>query len=217
MPNKPDRTAVSTIAKSAVVPTVEASGFEHPVHIGPGCLVRAEKVGRYTFVNANTIIFDSVEIGRFCTFARNCHVAGVEHPFHYLSSSFYRISENWFPDDPAHKAAKRIPNVPLKGRGRGMKTIIGNDVWFGANSLVLKGVKIGDGAVIGAGAVVTRDVPPYAIVGGNPAKVIKMRFDQDVIDSLLRLKWWDLEMSVIETLPMDDIHKCIEIMDARGA
>lgn len=89
----------STIAKSAIVTHRDDDLFEHPVHIGPGCAVRAEKVGMYTFINANTIIFDGTEIGRFCTFARGCHVSGVEHPFHYLSSSFYRISNNWFPDD----------------------------------------------------------------------------------------------------------------------
>lgn len=81
-----------------------------------------------------------------------------------------------------------------------MKTIIGNDVWLGANSLVLKGVKIGDGAVIGAGAVVTKDVPPYAIVGGNPAKVIKMRFDDETIGKLMQLQWWNLDLSIIENL-----------------
>ncbi|EHK6278504.1 CatB-related O-acetyltransferase [Escherichia coli] len=206
--------SVSTIAKSAIVPHVDAPEFEHPVHIGPGCAVRAEKVGRYTFVNASTIIFDGVHIGRFCTFARGCHVAGVEHPFHYLSSSFYRISNNWFPDDPVHKATNKIRNTPAPGRNRDMKTIIGNDVWLGANSLVLKGVKIGDGAVIGAGAVVTKDVPPYAIVGGNPAKVIKMRFDDETIGKLMQLQWWNLDLSIIENLPMDDIEECIRMMEA---
>lgn len=95
-----------------------------------------------------------------------------------------------------------------------MKTIIGNDVWLGANSLVLKGVKIGDGAVIGAGAVVTKDVPPYAIVGGNPAKVIKMRFDDETIGKLMQLQWWNLDLSIIENLPMDDIEECIRMMEA---
>ncbi len=212
MSTKPDK-AVSTIAKSAIVPHVDSDDFEHPVHIGPGCAVRAEKVGRYTFINASTIIFDMVEIGRFCTFARGCHIAGVEHPFHYLSSSFYRISNNWFPDDPIHKATVKIRNKPSPERKRQTKTIIGNDVWFGANSLVLKGVNIGDGAVVGAGAVVTKDIPPYAIVGGNPAKIIKMRFDEETVKKLMQLKWWEQDLSIIETLPMDDIDECINILE----
>ena len=69
--------------------------------------------------------------------------------------------------------------------------IIGNDVWIGANAIILQGVTIGDGAIIAAGAVVTKDVPPYAIVGGVPAKVIKYRFSDDVILKLLEIKWWD--------------------------
>lgn len=209
---KPDKT-VSTIAKSAIVPFVDNFDFEHPVHIGPGCAVRSKKIGKYTFINADTLIFDMVEIGRFCTFARGCHIAGVEHPFHYLSTSFYRISNNWFPDDPAHKETLKIRNQPSPGRKREMKTLIGNDVWFGANALVLRGVSIGDGVVVGAGSVVTRDIPPYAIVGGNPAKIIKMRFDDLTITKLNRLKWWSLDLSVIETLPFDDVDECIRIID----
>lgn len=71
-----------------------------------------------------------------------------------------------------------------------LRVEIGNDVWIGDNVVILKG-KIGDGAVIGAGAVVTRDVPPYAIVAGNPARVIKYRFDDETIRKLLKEKWWD--------------------------
>lgn len=75
---------------------------------------------------------------------------------------------------------------------------IGNDVWIGQNVTILAGIKIGDGAVIGAGAVVTKDVLPYTIVGGNPAKVIKKRFDEKTIESLLELKWWDKSMDWLE-------------------
>ncbi len=71
--------------------------------------------------------------------------------------------------------------------------IIGSDVWIGIETLLMPGIKIGDGAVIGAGSVVTKDVPPYAVVGGNPAKVLKYRFPQDIIDELLQIRWWDWE------------------------
>ena len=74
---------------------------------------------------------------------------------------------------------------------------IGNDVWIGTNATILPGVNVGDGAVIGTEAVVTKDVPPYAIVGGNPAKIIKYRFDEETIAKLLQIKWWDLSHKMI--------------------
>lgn len=76
--------------------------------------------------------------------------------------------------------------------------IIGNDVWIGANAVILPGVTIGDGAVVAAGAVVAKDVAPYEIVGGVPAKRIRYRFDEDTIEKLLEIKWWEWEHSVIE-------------------
>ena len=79
-----------------------------------------------------------------------------------------------------------------------LRTVIGNDVWIGKRAIIKAGVKIGDGAVVGAGAVVTKDVPPYAIVAGVPAKIIKYRFDEDTIAQLLKTKWWNLSDEELE-------------------
>ena len=76
--------------------------------------------------------------------------------------------------------------------------IIGNDVWIGAKSTIMSGVKIGHGAIVAAGAVVTKDVQPYSVVGGNPAKHIKFRFDERQIEKLLEINWWDWEESKIK-------------------
>lgn len=89
------------------------------------------------------------------------------------------------------------------------QTRIGNDVWIGCNVVVLAGVSVGDGAVIGAGAVVTKDVPPYAVAVGNPAKVIKYRFRTEIIAGLLETRWWDLPVEEIKKLPLLDPVKCI--------
>lgn len=87
---------------------------------------------------------------------------------------------------------------------------IGNDVWIGQNAVIMDGVKIGDGAIVAAGAVVTKDVAPYAIVGGVPAKLIKYRFDEATIKDLLRLKWWELSDKEILSLPVNDVKESIK-------
>ena len=86
---------------------------------------------------------------------------------------------------------------------------IGNDVWIAENVTIIGNVNIGDGAIIAFGAIVTHDIPPYAIVGGVPAKIIKYRFSQEIIDELLELKWWNLPYEFIVTLPFNDINQCI--------
>jgi len=86
----------------------------------------------------------------------------------------------------------KLTELPYKG-----DTVIGNDVWIGTNVTVLPGIKIGDGAIIAANATVTRDVEPYSIVGGNPIKLIKMRFSKAKIQELLELKWWDWDLDRI--------------------
>lgn len=88
--------------------------------------------------------------------------------------------------------AFNIFDLPVKG-----DIVVGNDVWFGYGSLIKNGVKIGDGAIIAAGAVVVKDVPPYSIVAGNPAKVVKKRFDDATIDRLLQIAWWNWDIEKI--------------------
>ena len=85
--------------------------------------------------------------------------------------------------------------LPLKG-----DTVVGNDVWIGQNVTILPGVHIGDGAIIGLNSVVTKDVPPYTIVAGNPAKIVRKRFDDELIDLLLKLKWWNKSAEEINAL-----------------
>lgn len=90
------------------------------------------------------------------------------------------------------KATPLEKELPFKG-----DTIVGNDVWIGYESTIMPGVKIGDGAIIAAKSVVINDIPPYAVVGGNPAKVIKQRFDNETIKELLEIAWWDWDIKKI--------------------
>lgn len=120
-------------------------------------------------------------IGKFCAIAAETRfIMTGDHKLDAISTYPFPIfGHGW-------ETAFDIFNLPVKG-----DIIVGNDVWFGYDSLVKGGVTIGDGAIIAARAVVVKDVPPYSIVAGNPAKVVKMRFDDKIIERLLRIAWWD--------------------------
>ncbi len=130
----------------------------------------------------------TLTMGAFCSVASGVQILlGGEHRPDWVTT--YPFSVLW-------AKGKHPPGHPVsKG-----DVVIGNDVWIGAEAMILSGVTIGDGAVIGARSVVTKDVPPYAIVGGNPARVIRMRFDETTIARLQNLKWWTWDDAQIEKL-----------------
>lgn len=185
--------------------------IEDPVDIGPHTFFMSGSIGRFTFINWNCEIFDAVHIGRFSTLARNVVIGGVNHPIDWLSTSFAFVKSHQF------SKATELENFQRLPRSDHRKTTIGNDVWLGANAMILKGITVGDGAVVGAGAVVTKDVPPYAIVAGNPASIIRMRFKAETIAELLALQWWNLPLDVLDRLPFNDIERCIAELKSRVA
>lgn len=134
---------------------------------------------------------DKLIIGKFCQIAAGVEFVmnGANHQMNAVSTYPFNIFEGFEAKTPS------ASNLPLKG-----DTIIGNDVWIGQNATILPGVHIGDGAIIGANSVVGSDVAPYNIVVGNPAKVIKKRFDDELIVYLLQLKWWDKSINTIKAL-----------------
>lgn len=131
---------------------------------------------------------DKLIIGKFCSIARGVEFVmnGANHPMDGVSAFPFGI---FIDGQPA------IPKEIVKNKG---DTVIGNDVWIGQNATFMPGVKVGDGSIVGANAVVAKDIPPYAIAVGNPARVVKMRFDDATIQKLLKIKWWDLPVEVIE-------------------
>lgn len=147
-------------------------------------------VGRFTYGNPQLMMWadqERIQIGSFCSIADEVVIfGGGEHLTDWVTTFPLRIA---FGDSLAEKDG----HPSSKG-----KTRIGNDVWIGFRAMVLSGVTIGDGAVIGAGAVVTADVPPYAMVVGNPAKVIRYRFAPVVIKRLLELCWWEWDINKIK-------------------
>lgn len=153
------------------------------------------KMGRRTYMNDGTIR-SGVEIGRYCSIGRRCAIGAFKHPLSWLSThpiQGFLSPKAVFP-----------PTKPTK---------IGNDVWIGDNTIVLDGVTVKDGAVLGAGSVVTRDVAPYAIVGGVPARLIRMRFDPETIERLLAVAWWNHDEEMLKGLPFHDIAAALEALE----
>lgn len=148
-------------------------------------------VGRFTYGLPRVIDFQDknagkLHIGSFCSIAENVTI---------LLSGNHRV--DWVTTYPFNKVLKSFANKDGHPTGKG-DVIIGNDVWIGMDSLILSGVKIGDGSVIGARSVVTKDVEPYTIVAGNPARYLKHRFNSEQIQQLITLKWWDKDIEWIE-------------------
>ena len=153
---------------------------------------------------------DNLIIGKFCQIA-----AGVEFVMNDANHKMNAVTT--FPFYTLEGWEMKIPDpaeMPFKGN-----TVIGNDVWIGQNAVILPGVHVGDGAIIGANSVVGSDVAPYTIVIGNPAKVLRKRFDDELIGLLLKFKWWDKSIeeinSLIPILTSSDLEKVREEIEAR--
>ena len=138
-------------------------------------------------------IGDKLIIGKFCAIAKGIEFVmnGANHRMSCVTTyPFYVIGGDW-----GNAMAPVKNELPYKG-----DTVIGNDVWIGQNVTVMPGVNIGDGAIIGTNSVVASDIPPYSIAVGNPCRVVKMRFDDELIELLLKFKWWDKSIEEIEEL-----------------
>ena len=142
-------------------------------------LAKELKKGKHSYIgDYTTVASKDTKIGAFCSIADNVCIGTTHHPVNYLSSHpFIYYKHMKLADDAKQYDYEYV--TPVK---------IGNDVWIGKNAIIMDGIKINDGAIIGANAVVTHDVPPYAIVAGVPAKILKYRFREEQIKSLLKLK-----------------------------
>lgn len=207
--NHPDPNAVHPIA-----------GYDNEIYVKPTITNPNIVVGDFTYIADSeferhvTHFYpwsrDRLIIGKFCQIA-----AGVEfvmndanHQMNAVTTFPFYTLEGWEMEQPA------TADLPFKG-----DTVIGNDVWIGQNAVILPGVSIGDGAIIGASSVVGCDVAPYTIVVGNPAKELRKRFDEELIDLLLRFRWWDKSIdeiqSLIPILTCSDLGKVRKELEAR--
>ena len=134
---------------------------------------------------------DKLMIGRFCQVASGVTfiMNGANHQMNAVSTYPFYLFEGWDQEVPP------LSELPVKG-----DTVVGNDVWIGQNATILPGVHIGDGAIIGMNSVVGSDIPPYTIAAGNPAREIRKRFDDELVQLLLKLRWWDKSIEEINSL-----------------
>lgn len=162
--------------------------------IHKGAKIGNSEIGHCTYIGPNASLINC-KIGRFCSIAENVKVISATHPSNtYISTSpcFFSTLKQCGISFIKNSTFKEILDV------NGYDAIIGNDVWIGADVKIIGGKRIGDGAIIALGAVVTKDVPPYAIVAGVPAKIIRYRFKDDEIKRLLEIKWWNKPISELK-------------------
>lgn len=187
------------------------SGYYHKEDFEDKCvryLLGDGSTVKYEEIYGKDFEFDKLKIGKFCSIASGAIFLLAGNQGHNSSwISVYPFSKEEFPN--AKDGFKR------KG-----DTIIGNDVWIGTEAIIMPGVKIGDGAIIGARSVVTKDVSPYTIVGGNPANIIRKRFSDKEIEMLLEIQWWNLEKEklndVVEYIQDNKVEKLYNYIKNKG-
>jgi len=170
--------------------------FEGHNKIGSEVKLSKTEIGYGTYIAANSKI-SNTKIGRFCSIGPNIKTVIGRHPTKKMVSThpafFSTLKQAGF----TYSKKNHFEEFEF-AQNTEKSIIIGNDVWVGSNVLILEGLKIGDGSIIAAGAVVTKNIEPYSIVGGVPAKFIKYRFNEKYRDFLLNFKWWNKDISWIE-------------------
>lgn len=167
---------------------IRNSTFEKPSKAEAGSTVLDTTMGRYSYCGYHCTLIHC-KIGRFTSIADHVSIGLATHPMEWVSTSpaFYHGRDS-IPKDLA--SLDYDPSAP--------ETTIGNDVWIGEGAQVRAGLTIGNGAIIGMGSVVTKDVPPYAIVAGNPARLIRYRFSEELCDRLNRSQWWERDTAFLK-------------------
>lgn len=206
----------------------EKTVIEAPVYIGRS-QVETGFIGAFSVINLHAVHHEttncSIEcesIGRFCMIAHSVHVGFPSHPVDFISSNFvFRYDDrSWFMHDHMHVGGGKDEEMMRMKYLDAIKkpwAVIGNDVWIGYNAIILNGVRVGNGSIIAAGSVVTKDVEPYSIVGGNPAVIIRKRFNDNTIDTLQKICWWEYGPDIMHGIDLSDVESGVFELGERVA
>ncbi len=164
--------------------------FGENCYVGKGSEVVGTEVGRSSYV-ANNSSITFAKIGRYCAIGDNVKICIGNHPAKDFVSIHPCFYSTYGQGTPSYVKKDVFPGHKFTDEKKKFVVEIGNDVWIGNNVSILDGIRIGDGAIIGIGSIVTKDIEPYSIVGGVPARIIKMRFTDDEIQYLKKLEWWN--------------------------
>lgn len=182
---------LSKLIKKLHIPAIKECKIDKTSKVCSGSHLVNVTMARYSYIgNFCTVL--NTNIGAFCSIADNVIIGGASHPLDWVSTS------------PVFHSGKNVMIKNFYGHSfeNTYITNIGNDVWIGNNCLIKAGIKVGNGAVIGMGSVVTKDVGPYEIWGGNPAKLIRKRLSEEKIYELLNTKWWNYDDKKLENLAL---------------
>jgi acetyltransferase-like isoleucine patch superfamily enzyme len=173
-----------------------------PVSLIDTKVLNSSSIGRCSVVRGGRI---SAIIGDYCSIAPDVMMGEGNHPTPWLGTSgiFYQSNKYGF-----FAESRDFPIQPWSDRKK--SPVIRHDVWIGTGVKVMRGVTIGTGSVVAANSIVTKDVPPYAIVGGTPAKIIKYRFNDNLIESLIKSSWWTFDLSVIKKIDFTSPERALE-------
>lgn len=183
---------------------IRDSSLHQNARISPGCIFKNSTIGKWSYTAPKTSVLHT-DIGNFVSIAANCSIGLAAHPMDWASLSpvFHEGRNIFLKNFSTHKF------VPYK------RTKIGHDVWIGEKVIIVGGVHIGNGAVIGAGSIVTKDIPPYHIYAGNPAHCIRARFDKEIIEKLLELNFYEWSDDRIKQIApyMNDVEKLLSFVE----
>ena len=205
------RSALGVEFEKGLIKISRDAKFEAPCVVSAAADLRSKfSIGAFSSISPTDGIgrfLHNVTIGRYCSIAAGVCIAPPEHPVDFLTTNSlsHRFKTfSWFMEGRTNQTVGKFN--PLR------RVQIGNDVWIGNGAFIKGGVSIGDGAIVAAHAVVVKDVPPYAIVGGVPARILKWRFKKEAIKELMDLQWWKYNLSEIGIEKWDDIDGCIRLI-----